>query len=113
MVRLFTANQNYFDVPGSCDHTSGAFHAIRNSLVSEIVADRAWTGMTISYYGEDGRTDLVVKGEADHITNLLLTLHYHGAGLFQVEADTKGELALLREEFSQLPAVSIELAETV
>lgn len=112
MVRLSTANQNYLDIPGSQDHTSGAFHAIRNSLAGEIVAERAWTGMTIDYAREDGRTDLVVEGEAEHITNLLLTLHYHGAGLFRVEADTEDELTLIREEFSQLPAVSIELAET-
>ena len=109
MARLHTEGSNPLSL--EYDPPALAFHAAKISLVEDIVNRRSWNGLRVTRDHEDGRTDLTIEGDVEHVISLLLTLHHHGAGLFDVEADTPEELSELNAEFSGVPAVKIELAD--
>lgn len=110
MARLHTHSAGPL-TSGEYNPYSQAFHAAKISLIESVISNRGENRMKEERDHEDGRVDLTIEGDVEHVINLLLTLHYHGAALFDVEADTPEELSKLNAEFSGVTAVKIELAD--
>ena len=109
MARLYTNTTNPLDP--EYDPPALAFHAAKISLVEDLVNRRSWNGLKVFRDHDAGRTDLTVEGDVEHVISLLLTLHHHGAGMFEVVAESTEELSAVTEEFGGLPAVRIGLGE--
>lgn len=110
MARLRT-HSSVVPLSGEYNPQSLSFHAAKIALVENLLAHRTHTGMKVERDHDDGRPELTIEGTADDIINMLLTLHHHGAGIFQAEAEDQDELDEINKEFAQMPAVAIELAD--
>lgn len=110
MARL-QIHSSVVPLSGEYNPQSLSFHAAKIALVENLLAQRTHTGMKVERDHDDGRTNLTIEGTVGDVINLLLTLHHHGAGLFQVEAEDQAELDEINKEFAGAPAVTIELAD--
>lgn len=108
MIRLYASR---VDPDAAYDPLLSAFQSSKQALVSAIARGRSWSGMKVYEERDDRLVEVVVEGEAEHMSGLLATLRHHGVGCLYLEADTEAELAGLEAEFSGFGAVEMELLE--
>lgn len=106
MVRLYASRDDPY---AAYDPMLSSFQSSKQALVAAIARGRPSSGMRVYEERDDRLVEVVVEGEIAYISDLLTTLRYHGVGCLFLQTETQEELDLLEAEFSDFPAVAMEL----